>query len=194
MRGEKISRRLKRSRYLCLLSCALFAALVLSSSGIEDSVQSATLTTAVVGISPQNVTARVFQDFSLNVSISNVTDLYGWEFRLNWTAPLLATVNVTEGSFLKAGGNTFFTYNSNDAIGHMIVDCTLLGNVLGVSGDGVLATITFGVNGGGQSPLNLYNATLIDSNVNQIPCIVSGGYGYFSSACGLPGGGRKCVC
>lgn len=185
---------MKRSRYLCLLSCALFAALVLSSSGIEDSVQSATLTTAVVKITPQNVTACVFQDFSLNVSISNVTDLYGWEFRLNWTAPLLATVNVTEGSFLKAGGNTFFTYNSNDTMGHMIVDCTLLGNVLGVSGDGVLATITFGVNGEGTSPLNLYNATLIDSNVNQIPYIVSSGYGYFSSACDLPGGGRKYVC
>jgi len=167
--------------------------LALSSLTLEDSVQSTGITT-VVNIVPQNVTACVFQNLSLDVSVSNVTGLYGWEFRLNWTAPLLATVNVTEGPFLKTGGNTFFTYNPNDTEGHIIVDCTLLGNILGVSGDGVLATITFCVNGEGQSSLNLYNATLIGSNLNKIPCEVAGGYGYFTSACGLPGGNRKYVC
>ena len=66
----------------------------------------------------------------------------------------------------------------------MIVDCTLKGATLGVNGDGILATLTFYVKGVGQSPLDLYNATLVDGNPTiptDIPCQVVGGYGYFSS-------------
>jgi hypothetical protein len=59
---------------------------------------------------------------------------------------------------------TFFRNSFNNAVGHMIVDCTLEGSANGVRDSGALATLTFHVIGTGQSALDLYNATLLDAN------------------------------
>lgn len=162
---------------MSLLISVLFAVLILSSSGFICPVRSSTEPS--LSIVPQTVFDCVGRDFTVNVSISNVSisdPLYGWEFKLNWTVSLLTNVSVVEGPFLKESGDTFFTYNSNDSEGHLIVDCTLLGEALGASGNGVLAIVTFHVNATGHSPLNLYEATLIDNNEMQIPCQVTSGY------------------
>jgi hypothetical protein len=126
------------------------------------------------------VAASVGQDFTISVRVTSVLDLYGWQFKLNWTASTLDVVNVDEGSFLKSSGNTFFTFNLDNTTGHIIVDCTLVGPVPGVNGDGVLANITFYVKVAGQSPLDLYEAVLLNSREMEIPCQIMGGYGYFN--------------
>jgi hypothetical protein len=143
---------------------------------IASSNEAGTGTT--VSVFPSSVTANLGQNFSINVNVTGVSDLYGWEFSLNWTATILNVVNVTEGPFLKSGGSTFFYYNLNATEGHMTVEDTLLGNVQGVSGSGVLATITFNVKSSGQSPLNLYYALLINSSEQVIPCQLTGGNVY----------------
>jgi hypothetical protein len=139
-------------------------------------VQSAS--TATLSIYPASITAIQGQNFTISVTISNVPDLYGWEFRLNWTTTLVDAVNVVEGPFLKAGGSTFFTFKVNATAGRMVVDCTLLGSVLGVSGTGTLATITFYAKNVGQSPLNLYDVILVNSSEQLIPSQATGGYAY----------------
>jgi hypothetical protein len=168
--------------YVCLLLCVSMS--ILSVSVFEASAQTGS---ATVAVSPPSIAATVGQNFSVNVTVANASDpygVYGWEFTLNWTASLLDSVDVTEGAFLKAGGPTFFTYN-NGTGGHMIVDCTLEGPILGVnSSDGILATLTFNVKDAGQSSLDLYNATLVNGDPNSpmdLPCQVLGGYGIFSS-------------
>jgi len=138
------------------------------------------LTTATVSVSPSTVTASVGKNFSINVDISNVLNLYGWEFRLSWNATLLDPVNATEGPFLKAGGDTFFYYRPNATTGQMTVGCTLLGLRPGVSGNGILATVTFYTKNVGECPLDLYNATLLDPGEHLIPYQTVGGYGYFT--------------
>jgi hypothetical protein len=64
----------------------------------------------------------------------------------------------------------------------VIVECTLEGNIQGVSGDGVLVTITFNVESSGQSPLNLYNVILINSYEQTITSQPVGGNVYCLSA------------
>jgi len=137
---------------------------------------------ATVSVSPSKVTAYVGQNFTVNVTVSGVYDLYGWQFRLNWTAGLIDVINVAEGPFLKLGGSTYFYYDVNETAGRMVAVCTLLGNVPGVSGDGTLATITFNVKGVGESPLTLWDVVLLNSLEQSIPCQVSSGYGYFLAA------------
>jgi hypothetical protein len=152
---------------------------------------SPTITT--VSVDPESVTAETGQIFSLNVNVTNVTDpsgLYGWQFELNWTASILSVSSIVEGPFLKSGGSTFFYYTVTDAEGHMIADCTLEGPIEGVTGSGVLATITFSVGAAGQSALDLYNATLVDSNQMDIQCQVVGGYGNFTDAPPIAAGGK----
>lgn len=167
--------------YICLVLCVSLS--VLPVCVFEASAQTGS---ATVAVSPPSINAYVGQNFSVNVTVANASDpygVYGWEFTLNWTASLLDSVDVTEGPFLKGGGPTFFTYN-NSTEGHIIVDCTLEGEIPGVNdSDGILATLTFNVKGAGQSSLDLYNATLVNGDPNNptdIPCLVVGGYGYFS--------------
>jgi len=125
------------------------------------------------------VVAVTGEDFTINVDINGVLSLYGWEFRLGWNTTLLDVISAQEGQFLKHGGTTFFSYNANVSEGRMVVDCTLIGNVLGVSGDGTLANITFNVKDGGQSVLDLSEVILVDPFEQQIPCEVLDGYGSF---------------
>jgi hypothetical protein len=138
------------------------------------------VSTATLSVYPISTTASQGQNFTISVNISNVLDLYGWEFRVNWTATLLDAVNVTEGPFLKAGGGTFFTCKVNVTGGRMVVDCTLLGSVSGVNGTGTLATITFYAKSVGQSLLNLHDVILINSSDHVIPSQATGGYAHLT--------------
>jgi len=150
--------------------------LLTSSSTFVYSLQG----TTTVSVIPSSVTASMGQNFSINVTILSVLDLYGWEFKLGWNVSLLDAVNVAEGSFLKAGGSTFFTYTVNATDGYMIVDCSLLGTVPGVSGNGTLATITFYVKDVGECPLDLYDVILLNSLEQPISCQAVDGHGYFT--------------
>ena len=135
---------------------------------------------ATVSVSPAIVTEDIGENFSISANIASVMDLYSWEFKLSWNATLLDVVNVVEGPFLKAGGSTFFTYRVNDTIGYLVADCTLLGMVHGVSGSGVLASMTFHVKSVGECPFRLYDVMLLDSFEQPIPNQATDGYGYFT--------------
>lgn len=132
-----------------------------------------------VSVSPSSSTCAPNQTFTINVNASGISDpsgLYGWEFILTWNSTLLTAVNVTEGPLLKSGsGSTFFTYTVNATDGSVIADCTLTGNVNGVSGDGALATMTFYVNNIGGCQLHLSEATLVDSQGQGIQCQTADG-------------------
>jgi hypothetical protein len=131
--------------------------------------------TPTVSVYPPTVTASSGQNFNLDIRIANVFDLYGWEFKLGWNSTLLDAVNVTEGNFLKQGGNTFFAKKINNTEGYILIDCTLLGNVPGVSGSGTLATVEFHAEALGQSVLDLYGTILINSLEQSIPHIANDG-------------------
>jgi hypothetical protein len=144
---------------------------------------------ATVSVSPSSVTSSVGQDFEINVTVSGVSDLYGWEAILTWNSTLLVAVNVTEGPFLKSGGGTtFFTYTANATDGSVRIDCTLTGLINGINGDGTLATVTLLVNNAGECPLHLSEAILVntqDPPNNQIVAQTVDGYGYFAAVSGL---------
>jgi hypothetical protein len=146
----------------------------------------ATLQSAEVGVSPSSITSSVNHNFMIDVDVSGVSDqygLYGWEFILTWNSTLLDAVNVTEGPFLKAGGSTFFASEVNATDGSVKVDCTLTGNVNGVTGDGTLASITFYVYNSGGCPLHLSEVTLVNSQGQRIQSQAPvDSYGYFTAS------------
>lgn len=115
--------------------------------------------------------------FAIDVKVSDVIDLYGWEFKLKWNSSfILDALNVTEGNFLKQHGETFFTSRINNTAGTLIADCTLLGSVPGVSGSGTLATVNFYTKNQGNSVLDLYDTLLIDSHEIAISHANNDGY------------------
>lgn len=137
--------------------------------------------TAVITINPSgNMLShtQVGETFKVNITINNVTNLWDWKVRVNWDPQILNLTNVEEGPFLKSGGATLFLWPEGAP---QIKDgyipeiyCALLSSG-GVTGSGVLATLTFKVLRTGSSPI-LLNETWLNTFSGSIAHIVTSGY------------------
>lgn len=126
--------------------------------------------TANIYVQPTITVVELFNLFEINISISQVTDLAAWDFKLYYPSARLNATNLSEGSFLKQAGSTSlliaqFTDNYNATHGRIWAACTLIGQGSGASGSGTLATITFKAIGGGQATLHLDETELLDSQM-----------------------------
>jgi hypothetical protein len=171
------------SMLMLVFTLLLLGAFTSKSTVSVENVNYATMsgsTSTLVYVDPEVSVGAVGQNFTININISNVTDLYGWEFKLGWNTTILNVIEVHEGPFLKNVADTFFTYKVNSTAGYIIADCTLLGIVPGASGGGTLATIEFHVESKGDSVLDLFDTILINSNEQTIPHSAIDGYYYTS--------------
>jgi len=155
-----------------LASCVVISIGIISAYFITNMANAATR----VYVDPDKVARSIGQDFTVNISISNVENLYAWECKLGWNMTILELVSVTEGTFLRNAGSTFFSSGLNETFGHVVIDCTLLGTVEGVSENGVLASIQFHVKNEGSCDLMLYDTKLVDASERIITHTVNGGY------------------
>lgn len=131
---------------------------------------------AITKVSVQPLSTTVWgvgESITINITVKDVTDLYGWELKLYYNKGILNGTNVVEGPFLKAKGETFFqctfTDDYNLTHGQLATFNSLLGNISGASGSGVLATITFETIHLGSCLLNLEDTKLGDVNSTLIP-------------------------
>jgi adhesin HecA-like repeat protein len=158
---------MKRLRIAAILAGMLLA-LVCSSL---------TPASPVLSITPVTQSVSVGSSLALDVNISGVADLYGFQFDLSFSPTVLAAVSTAEGSFLPSGGTTFFISGTIDNMGGTISGTadTLIGAISGVNGSGDLAVVTFTALTAGTSSIDLSNVTLLDSNFNPISPSLGGG-------------------
>jgi hypothetical protein len=128
-----------------------------------------------VYVDPQTIVEGSGQDFTLNVRISGVSDLFAWQFRLSWDSSVLDDTSVKEGTFLNSSGTTFFAPQVNASGGYVLVDCTLLYQVGGVNGSGLLATMEFHVKNSGSCSIHLSDVILVNSQQQSIATNVKDG-------------------
>jgi len=90
--------------------------------------------------------------------------------KISWHPPLLQAVSVSEGDFLMSGGGTYFTavVDNSEIASYVDIGITLIGNVPGVSGGGMIAMVEFLVEGTGECPLDM-TSTLLTPNPNYVP-------------------------
>lgn len=131
----------------------------------------------VLSIVPVTQTVGIGSMVTLDVNISGVTDLYGFQFDLSFAPSVLSANATTEGPFLPSGGTTFFVPGTIDNTNGTISATadTLIGAISGVSGDGTLAVVTFTALAAGTSSIDLSNVTLLDSGFNSIDASFQGG-------------------
>jgi hypothetical protein len=104
--------------------------------------------------------------FTINVTITNVTNLYGWQFTLYYKSSILNATGVNEGPFLKQDGSqTFFfapvfTDEYNATHGQIVLTASRIAAETGVNGTGTIAAITFKTLAYGNSPLDLADTKL----------------------------------
>jgi len=113
---------------------------------------------------------------SVAVNVADVTDLAAYQFSLNYDNSLLKFTDFSAGGFLGSGGaGTDQFYLSDDPGSISYVIGTIVGEISGVSGGGVLAYFTFETLGMGVSGLTLSDVLLLNSNIGDIATTVTGG-------------------
>jgi len=127
-----------------------------------------------VSVQPLSQTVwGVGESVTINIEVDGVADLYGWELKVYYDRSILNGTSAVEGSFLKAKGETYFHYtfadNYNVTHGQLAAFNSLLGNVSGVSGSGILVTITFQTKGLGSCLFNLRDTKLGDVSSTLLP-------------------------
>ena len=158
---------------ICILfALALFSIFVFPFKG----------TASVAELSVQPKATKIWgtdETLTINVTVTDVSNLYGWQFKLYYNPKVLNGTNIIEGAFLKSGGKTFsetiFSDGYNATHGCARAFSTLVGNVSGVTGSGVLATVVFKTKSLGTSLLDLSETVLGQADGGEIPHNVADG-------------------
>ena len=161
------------------LLCAV--ALVLSS---VVAVQAAPV---LLRVTPALSSVTVGSVFTLDIQIFGVVDLFGWQLDLGFSpSGLVSASPATEGSFLGAG-QTFGGGTVDNSLGTITAMFSALSGGTGVSGNGILASISFAALSAGTATFSLANVELIDSNLD--PIFFSWPHDAFSAMVNITGGG-----
>lgn len=163
---------IRRIRALWVLFLLL---LFLSFSELKISVAA-----TVLSIQPQlSRVAGSDEEFQISLALTDVSNLYGWEIKLYYDPTLLNGSKLSEGPFLKSAGSTYFFNSSNDNYnathGRIALACTLIGNISGVNGGGILATMTFKAKALGSCLLLLSNTKLGNPQSELMPHLTENG-------------------
>jgi len=156
-----------------LVPSALLAAFVC----IAVMADAAATPVPVVSVHTSTPTVGIGDSVVVNVEISGVTDLFGFQLDLAFDPMLLSFTGgaSTEGAFLPSGGATFFTGGTYDGVGAVTNTFdTLISAVPGVTGSGVLATFDFTAIAAGVSALTVGSVILVDSNLDLLDFTTSG--------------------
>jgi hypothetical protein len=114
---------------------------------------------ATISFDPSSVDAvQVGETFTVNVMISDVSNLYGWQINVTFNPGVLGVDGVAEGPFLESVNETLGVQRSIDnSAGYVLASCSFKPPYdaipAGASGSGQLASITFSVKSGGGSDL-----------------------------------------
>jgi hypothetical protein len=118
-------------------------------------------------------TTDLGQTFVVNINVSNVVDLYGWQAGITFNPEVLECTGFYEGEFLdRSGEPTLFMKHYSDMNNTLGIvyyrGDTILGPVPGIDGSGQLAYATFGSIGIGVSDFHLTDVIFVNSHVEQI--------------------------
>ena len=125
-----------------------------------------TATISVSSATQQFPSANVGDSIQVNITVSNVQNLWGWQISgTRFNPAVLSLTKVAEGPFLQQAGQTMFSSTSSDSYAVNQGDLTQMYDIListsGVSGSGVIATLTFTVLATGTSQLNFTATSLV---------------------------------
>jgi len=157
-----------------LVSLFILLIICLSIVRVNEGVADKAIVT--VRVSPDKVPGRVGKNIEFDIHISGidwrVLDLYGWELTLSWVNLGFNLVTVEQGPFLEQAGDTFWVPPTHDDSGDretLALGSTLIGAPTGVTGEGVLATVTLYVIAGlADSTFDLFDVRLINSALEAI--------------------------
>jgi hypothetical protein len=122
-------------------------------------------TLPVININPKSQEAYIGDNIKVAIEIENVTDLYAFQFSLDYSTDTLQLINITEGGFLNNAINiNCFDYSTQ---GKIVYQCNRKEQI-GINGAGILAIINFKVINQGVSKLTIPEITLTGSDLQEV--------------------------
>lgn len=131
------------------LVCILYLLLQVSTVQAEPST--------TVSLTPTDSSAGVAETFDVNVTITNVQNLYGVEVTLNWNSTVLeaADIDVRLGQTDGALYNPVYIVENTTEQGKYTISASSTNPAPSFNGTGIVITLTFRVIGMGNSVLAL---------------------------------------
>jgi len=136
------------------MKMALLPILLISMLATMIAVKPISAQGTTLSLSPVMNTGNVGETFTVNVMVTDVVDLYGYEFKVNVDPNLLMVTGIDVGDFLPTPpGYKVWKMDVGDASYAWLAVTRPLSSASGVSGSGRLATIHFEVIGTGGTYL-----------------------------------------
>jgi hypothetical protein len=162
---------MKKTEKVSMLVFVLSLVLSLSLANIGLSGIGAYNGSPLLKVIPSSVIVQnASQPIAFNLTITNVTGLYGWQVMIYFENTVVNFVAASEGPFLSSINGTFWVSpNVNNGFnathGTVLLGCVFTGNVSRANGSGTLAMMTFQPVGGGNATLHIdhEDTILIDS-------------------------------
>lgn len=148
-----------------------------SRYGGSDNSTSPSEVTPKVYLDPATLTKTAEKEFTINVYIENVTDLFYASVYLEYDPSKLSYITSTEGDFLNQGGAST-QFSPFDQNGTLKLGITRLGSSSGgASGSGVLCSATFSgaIAGASTLTINKDSSGFMDANNNDVTITVGNG-------------------
>ncbi|MCX7096912.1 MAG: autotransporter domain-containing protein [Methylococcales bacterium] len=126
---------------------------------------------------PSAVDALKGDTLSINLVGSELEDIYAYQFSISYNPEILKAVDVQEGDFLATAGSTFFISGAIDDIAGVInfTGNSLIGDIAGVNGNGILAIFGFEAITPGISSLVLNDILFLNSTFGEVSVSASDG-------------------
>lgn len=119
-------------------------------------------------VDPSSLTVNAGTNFTVNIDVVNVMNLWEFGFYLNYTATLMNATSVVLGPFLNPPNHVISSQINNTA-GWVIFMAKSDSGAPPANGGGILAAVTFICLGENMTPLHLYNTILLDPSLALIP-------------------------
>ncbi len=126
---------------------------------------------AGIGYVLPNVEISTGDTFTLDIYAEDATDLTGWKFDIDFDPAHLEATEVRKGYFLGSAGEAtrFQKGRINNRTGRIIGLSETQENKNGVSGTGLLLSVTFAAKAGGETQITLNNFRFGDVTGRAIP-------------------------
>ena len=146
-----------RGKKLLIVSYTIMVVVLASSAVALVKAQTTTIT-----LNPSNyVSHSLGEKITMSIVVNNVQNLWSWDVFVSWDPSVLNLTGVSQGSFLKNAGSTFFIPLSEENGTVEELSCSLL-SLTSVSGSGVLANLVFNImKEAVNSQVILLNTTLV---------------------------------
>ncbi|TLY37181.1 MAG: tetratricopeptide repeat protein [Nitrospirae bacterium] len=128
-----------------------------------DSVPTGAGQAMSLSINPTDGTTFVGQEIRMDVAVTDAHALAEGMFTVSYDAKVLEFRQAMEGEFLKRDGNASVTTEANPSEGTVLVRLNRADNAKGVTGAGVLATLSFTGKAAGVSPLGIQTPQLLSA-------------------------------